>query len=303
MLAIVTAFRSRLLANDWHYHVWLLERALDFILSQTNESFVVAVVCHERPKLSRGSHPKVHFLPVDFAPPQRDSDDMCVDKVLKLSVGVEWALSKGCDYIMFTDADDLVNRRVSEFVATRGDEIGWYTPYEFFYSYGSRWVRKYTLGEMASGPCVIVKSSVAKFATVPFTGRWLDIIIAGGEARYVELLSGRNRRVNTLAAVGHMNFRRLMAAEGDALLPLPFAGNVVINHFDSMSWVPGGAGSRLSTKPVTSGTLRGQLGRLKRAGMLLPSIRPLTRGLSTEFTVPAPTTIPKAYGSAGSVFV
>ena len=86
MLAIITSWIVAPTKN-WDYHVWLLGRTNNTILAQTNDSFIVAVVCHEKPEVPQAKHPKLHFLPVDFPPPQRDHSDMCVDKVLKLSVG------------------------------------------------------------------------------------------------------------------------------------------------------------------------------------------------------------------------
>src|SRR5262249_20097410 len=145
-------------------------------------------------------------------------------------------------YIMFTDADDLVNRRIGEFVAAHNGAIGWDTPMEIFYCYGCSLVRKYVFNPGMFGPCVIVRSELLKFASIPFAGNWKNIITEDGEKRYIELLGQRNRSVNTLAAVGHTNFRRLMAAEGHGLEPLPFIGNVVINHFDSTSQVSEGGG-------------------------------------------------------------
>jgi hypothetical protein len=192
---------------------------LDSILSQTNEAFAVAVVCHEVPKVAQAGHPKVRFLQVEFPPPQRNNDDMCADKAMKLSVGAEWAISKDYNYIMFTDADDLVSRGISEFVAAHSGATGWYAPSEIFYAYGSRWVRKYVLNPTISGPCVIVRSNLLKFASSPFAGNWMNIIIEDNDRPYLELLRMRNRKVNTLAAVGHTDFRRLMNAEGHFLEP------------------------------------------------------------------------------------
>jgi hypothetical protein len=300
MLAIITAFRSRLLARDWDYHVWLLQRTLDSILSQTNDQFVVAVVCHEIPSIPHD--PRVRFLPVDFPPPDRDNDDMCADKVLKLSVGAEWAVSKGCDYVMFTDADDLVSRRISEFVASNRGANGWYTPSEFYYAYGSRWVRRNLRPATASGPGVIARSGLLEFATWPSTGTWLRTILEGGESRFAQLLARRSRRINTLAAVGLANFQKLMIAQGHPLEPLPFPSNVVINHVDSTSHVSGGIGTAVPERSTARPTLRARLGSLKRAGSKLPSVGPLTRALRNEFTIPAPEVIPRAYKGRGSIF-
>jgi hypothetical protein len=262
----------------------------------------VAVVCHEIPTILHLEHPRIHFLQVDFPPPQRDNDDMCVDKALKLSVGAEWAISKGYDYVMYTDADDLVSRRISEFVAVHGGGNGWYTPSEFFYAYGSRWLVKHFRAPMNSGPVVVVKSNLLKFATVPFNDTWLELILEGGEKKYVDLLAGRRRRTNTLAAVGHSLYQRLMKAQGYPLEPLPFAGYAVINHADSTSHVPGGLGSANLEDTAARRTLRSRLGRLKRIGSRLPAVRPLTHAVRGEFTIPAPDTIPGDYRNRGSLF-
>jgi hypothetical protein len=302
MLAIITAFRSRLLARDWDYHVWLLQRCLVSILSQTNDAFVVAVVCHEQPRTPFDGHPRVRFLAVDFPPPDRDNDEMCADKVLKLSVGSEWAISKNYEYIMFTDADDLVSRRLSEFVATNRGANGWYTPAEFYHAYGSRWVRKNSRPPTMSGPGVIVRSNLLKFAMPPFTGDWLNMIVEGGERPYAELLARQNRKINTLAAVGLAYFQRLMTADGHPLEALPFPGNVVINHLDSTSHVPGGIGTAVSEEPAAPAPFRMHLGRLKRVALSLPSVRPLTHALRSEFTIPAPDVVPVAYRGRGSMF-
>ena len=237
-----------------------------------------------------------------FSPPQRNNDDMCVDKALKLSVGAEWAISEGCNYVMFTDADDLISRRISEFVAAHDGANGWHTPFEFFHAYGSRWLLKHFRPAMMSGPVVIAKSDLLKFATVPFTGVWFELIIEGGEKKYTELLAGRNRRTNTLAAAGHAHFQRLMMAEGYPLAPLPFPGYLVINHSKSTSQIPGGLGSAVPENPTLRCTFRNRLGRLKRIGLSLPSARPLTYALRSEFTIPAPDVVPNDYKSRGSMF-
>jgi hypothetical protein len=301
MLAIITAFRSRLLSKDWDYHVWLLQRTLDSILSQTNCVFTVAVVCHEQPRIPQADDPRVHILPVDFTPPQRNNDDMCADKVLKLSVGAEWAVSKGCCYVMFTDADDLLNRRVSEFVKLHSGANGWYTPTEYLYAYGSRWIRMNARPPAVSGPGVIVRSDLLKSESPPFTGQWANLVVEGGEGNYVQLLARRNRRVITIAAAGLAYFQKLMSAEGTPLEPLPLTANIVINHSDSTSQVAGGIGTPVPDEP-SAFTALAALRRVKRIGSTLPSIRPLTRALRDEFTIPAPHEIPAVYRHRGSMF-
>jgi hypothetical protein len=303
MLGIVTTFRAQVLAKDWNYHVWLLERTLDSILAQAHDAFIVAVVCHDIPDMRHVGHPRVRFLSVEFPPPDRNNDDMCTDKVLKLSVGAEWAILQGCDYIMFADADDLFNRRLSEFVASQQGVNGWYSQTQIFYAYGSHLVRSVHPAPADSGPLVIVKSSLLKFVAEPFSGPWLELPMNDGEESYIGLLTDRSagRRVSTLAATGHTNYRKLMVLEGSPLQPLPFAAYVMINHFDSTTHAPGGAGSD-STRVDSHRSLRKHLSRLKRLGLNVPNIRPLTKAFREEFTIPAPRSIPDAYRRMGSIF-
>jgi len=122
MLTFIISMRARALSQDWGYHTWLLERTLDSILAQTNPEFDVVVVCHDIPEIPQAKHAAVHMLKVDFPLPRRENSDMTVDKVLKISRGVEWAIARGSDYVMYVDADDLVSRHLSEFVATHPKE-------------------------------------------------------------------------------------------------------------------------------------------------------------------------------------
>jgi hypothetical protein len=302
MLAIVTTLRSRLLARDWDYHVWLLQRTLESTLNQSNDSFIVAVVCHEVPNISHSNHSRIKFLPVDFPVPQRNNDDMCADKALKLSVGTEWAISCGCNYVMFADADDLLNRRIAEFVSAHSGANGWYTPTDYIYAYGSSWIRKYSRPPTFSGPVVIVRSDLLKFATVPFEGHWLNLTSEGGEKNYVDLLARRGRKVVTLAAAGLAHFKRLMELEGFPLAPLPMAATVIINHSDSTSHIAGGIGTAIPNDLAAPATMRRRLGRYRRLASTLPSIRPLTRALRDDFAIPEPKKIPAAYRGRGSMF-
>ena len=92
MIAFVTSFRARALAQDWDYHVWLLERTILSMLAQSRGECHVLVACHEVPDIALARDPRVRFLSVKFDPPARNNDDMCVDKVLKLTAGARWAL-------------------------------------------------------------------------------------------------------------------------------------------------------------------------------------------------------------------
>jgi hypothetical protein len=293
MIAFLTSFRARALAREWDRHVLLLNRAIGSMLSQTRGECCAVVACHDLPESRYRDHSRVHFISVDFAPPERNNDDMCVDKVLKLSAGAKWAIDRGCEYIVFSDADDLVSNRIGAYVDDHRGENGWCCSSEIFYTLGGRLARFFRMQAPAAGPCVIVRADLLQFAFPPFAGHWADLIRAGGEDHYLKLLERRAARVNTLAAVGHNHYLTLMKLEGHPLRSLPFPGNVVINHNDSMSFVEGGAGS---FQPLSLRT------RAKRFLQFLPSMRLMSPSLRSEFSVPSNKEIPRAYRNAGSVF-
>lgn len=294
MIAFCTSFRARALANDWAYHVWLLERVVHSMLAQTRGEVQVVIACHDVPE-SRPLHddPRVAFLPIDAEIPRRDFDDMIADKVLKLSAGARWVAARGeADYVAFNDADDLVSDRIGEFVAAHPGGSGWYTTSQRFYTYGGRLMRLQRIGGGAAGPCVIVRRDLLTFGRPPFSGAWFDLVHGGGEDRYLEFLSRHRREVCELAAVGLGHYRAFMAAQGHPLAPLPFAANVVINHKDSMSTTGGTHGYQLLSS----------LGSLKRSLRWLPSLRLATPAVRGEFHIPTAREIPDAYRGGASVF-
>jgi hypothetical protein len=238
MIAFVTSFRARALARDWDYHAWLLEQTVRSMLSQRAGEIRVFVGCHESPSLSIAADPRVSFVQVAVPPPERNNDDMCVDKVLKLSAGTERAIAQGCRYVIFNDADDLVSNRIGEFVAAHCRSDGWYAAAEMFYTYGGRLLRHFDIPGGFSGPCVIVRSDLLRFAEAPYSGYWTELIRGGGEARYLALLERHRKPVSVLAAVGIEHYRALMEHNRTPLAPLPFPANIVINHADSTSSEP-----------------------------------------------------------------
>jgi hypothetical protein len=83
---------------------------------------------------------------------------MCVDKVLKLTAGSQWAVAQGCDYVIFNDADDLVSNQIGGFVVDHHGENGWYCSSQLFYTYGGRMMRCVDIEGTGVGPCVIVRA-------------------------------------------------------------------------------------------------------------------------------------------------
>ncbi len=301
MLGIVTSLRARELAQDWAHHVWLLDRAVASMLAQDDCEVKVFVVCHEVPESEHLGDPRVRFESVRIAPPRRNNDEMCADKVVKLSEGARSAIDAGCDYVMVSDADDLLSRRVGGVVAAGNGEPGWYSPSELFYRYGDWRLRFYRLPPGQSGPCAIFRSDLLEFERVVHGSPWYRTLAGDGAETYADALVSLGRRVNPVLAAGHPEYRGIVRARGAELLPLPFSGNVVICHEDSTSRVPGGLGSSAPSRPEEIQSAHNPIRWLRRRMSGLRALRLLTRSTVHEFNIPRSNAIPSAYRKGGCV--
>ena len=275
MIGFVTSLRAPALARNWPHHVWLLERTIESMLA-VDEAGVV-VVCHEVPATPLATHPRVTFLPLSIPVPPRINDDMCVDKVVKVSAGVRLARERGYRYVGICDADDLVSRRLGDLVRAQAGAPGWYAGRELIYAYGGRWLRRLDLPASAAGPLAIIRADLLESVRPPFSGAWVDTLRAGGEGAYLDKLAALGAEVNPIIAAGHMHYRSLLAAQGHPLAPLPFDGHLMINHDDSLTTIGGGLGSY--TRPSVRALIR-------NAHRWVPTLRPMKASLREEFSVP-----------------
>ncbi len=293
VIAFCLSLRARALANDWAYHTWLLERVVQSMFAQPQVEVQVVIGCHDVPDTPLRYDSRVQFLQLDVEIPQKNFEDMSVDKVIKNSAAARWVVSQGAaDYIAFNDADDLVSGRLGGFIHSNRGTAGWYNAAQRMYTYGGHLMRSHAITGGFSGPCVVVRSDLVSFSRPPFSGLWVDLVLGGGEDRYLDYLSRHRREVCDLVAGGHEHYRAFMSGRGCPLQPLPFAANVVINHGDSMST----AGGRHGYPWLSS------LGRLKRSLRWVPSLRLATPAVRREFQIPANSDIPDSYRRNGSVF-
>lgn len=257
MLTFVTSLRAKALAIDWPYHVRLLERTVDSFLGQTDPDVRVVIVCHDVPEVRQRSDSRIHLIQVDIPHPVKTFDDLIRDKVIKVSRGARWAIDAGSKYVMYADADDLVSRRLSEFVCRSKGPPGWYFETGYAYQYGRPWIRRTRRQHLLHGTCAIFRADVLSF---------------GPRADY------RGEYVNIEAAEGHTEFVSLMARAGAPLQQLPFPGSIYIQHPDSV------VAARIEP-PSRASWLLSRLRRMRRDLSLLADVRPVTAGLAREFSI------------------
>lgn len=156
MLVFVIALKSKEISQSWDLVSGLIERCLKSICNQTSSAFEVVVVCNERPDIEF-THPKIHYLDVNFPPPmilpeERErlvgyehihSLDIArknKDKAQKQLKGIEYAAQFNPTHIMIVDADDCVSCHLAQFVAQHPDNDGWYINKGYMYREGSNYI-------------------------------------------------------------------------------------------------------------------------------------------------------------------
>lgn len=133
MLYFIIPFRSENSSGDFAKVSLLLKRTLASICNQTCDEFRALVICHEKP-YGITHHPKVEYVSVPFEPPPASAMDLPLedrlfafrsDKGRKLTMGLGIARNRATDYVMFVDADDLVNRRIAQLCKEISHPNGW----------------------------------------------------------------------------------------------------------------------------------------------------------------------------------
>jgi len=105
--------------------------SLRSVCSQTDPDFRVVVVANEIPRINfRDSRVSYHIVDFPCPDPQRSREQgiplVYRDKGTKLIAGMLASRRFKPDYFAIFDADDLVSRRINQFVNTYPSEAGWY---------------------------------------------------------------------------------------------------------------------------------------------------------------------------------
>jgi hypothetical protein len=177
MLFIIPV-KSAQISPSWVRFTKLFERCIRSVCQQTDQDFIVIVVCHEKPETAY-QHPNIHYHQVDFPPPSPDNgtvfklnhSDKEADKAKKILAGIEFGTQFNKQYAMVVDADDCINNQIVSFVRKNSDEPGWYFNSGYIYKEGSKFIFKKMNGfNGLCGTCIIVRTSYLKDIISPDMG-------------------------------------------------------------------------------------------------------------------------------------
>lgn len=115
---------SKKLAVSWEGVVDNLNNTIRSIMGQSNGNFEVAICHNEKPEIDFWSDSRVKSIPAEF-PGNTDLMQSNTDKRDKLRHIASMYRDGGERYFMLLDADDLVHRRLCEYVLTDDNRRGY----------------------------------------------------------------------------------------------------------------------------------------------------------------------------------
>ena len=166
IITFIVPVKSKMVSASWERFSKLFERALKSIVNQSSDAFRVLVVCHEKPDVTF-EHPAVTYLSVDFPHPDLNPDTPDLhrgqkeeDKSKKILAGLAKVKEDPTPYVMVTDADDCISRKIVSTVAKHREENihGWYFKKGYIYQEGSKLIYLNVANfSMICGSGIIVK--------------------------------------------------------------------------------------------------------------------------------------------------
>lgn len=107
---VIVPFAAKSTVSDWETSCRLLKRTINSVLALPAEFASVSVIGHEFPgNITFGD--RCEWVTIGRTPPNKlDSNAKKSDKGAKLVLGVKKAYTDGHEWVMFVDADDLINR-------------------------------------------------------------------------------------------------------------------------------------------------------------------------------------------------
>jgi hypothetical protein len=226
VLNFVIPLRHPQNSTDWPALKRRLADTIRSIAGQDDVRWRAIIVANEGADLPRLPN-NFEVRQVDFPPnpmfEQGDNDleafrDACrLDKGRRVLAGILEADKTG--YVMVVDDDDFVSRRLTSFVAGYPGENGWFVQNGYIWGDGGRLIYEYADFSKFCGTSHIIRADLYQ----------LPASVEAADPDYVRKMFG-----------SHIFIREYLAARGQPLAPLPFAGAVYrIGHAGAHSRSPG----------------------------------------------------------------
>lgn len=166
-IAFIIPLRSPGASRDWQKVSRLCSRTLGSLSRQTSGDWRAILVCNAPPE-GADTFPNVTVISDDFPVPRFERSAQIDDKQAKKVVGLEAASDFDPWYVMAVDADDLLHRRLVEFIGTNHHHPGWQM--RFGYEYGGGLVARRRRGyfDRRCGTCSILAYQPLKSDSSPF---------------------------------------------------------------------------------------------------------------------------------------
>jgi hypothetical protein len=118
-------FAAKSIVTDWDVACAALTRTLESVVNQTDQDFTIVICGHDEPDLPDHLAERIEYLQADWDAPTEQTQRMANDKGRKRTRIARWFGAEGGGYFFGLDADDLVSRRLVEFVRSDGDPNGY----------------------------------------------------------------------------------------------------------------------------------------------------------------------------------
>jgi hypothetical protein len=108
----------------WQKRCSLLGHTLRSIFNQTDSHFKIVIVGHEYPDITEMNDKRITFIRCFFDKP-KDRAQSLLDKRRKRIIGALYISKKRGGYIIWLDADDLVSRKLVQYMRKKADPNGY----------------------------------------------------------------------------------------------------------------------------------------------------------------------------------
>lgn len=160
LVSFIVPLRSPQSCSDWSTVSALCKRTLGSLANQSSSDWHCLLVCNE-PPLQVGDMPKVTVIQDRFPIPQ-DHRERMLDKGRKKRRGLAELRSRATEYVMCLDADDLLHRRLVEFVADHSADPGWLLARGYEYASGRFALQKSNFHMGCGSSCILRHEGIVR---------------------------------------------------------------------------------------------------------------------------------------------